>query len=131
MNPLQNPLDGFSPELYIAALSMVAHSDGLHSTERDILEQQAAHFGVDLGNLPDVPDDLSKLPWATRILVYRDAFMLTLADDHSSLEEQQYLADLAKRMGLPTKTTNSISSWVEDYGELLERFDALVSDNGT
>ena len=91
MNPLQNPLDGFSPELYIAALSMVAHSDGLHSTERDILEQQAAHFGVDLGNLPDVPDDLSKLPWATRILVYRDAFMLTLADDYSSVKEQQYL----------------------------------------
>ena len=131
MTPLQNPLEGFSPELYIATLSMVAHSDGLHLAEQDILEQQAAHFGIDLGSLPNVPDDLSKLPWATRILVYRDAFMLTLADDYSSVKEQQYLSYLAKRMGLPTKTTNSISSWVEDYGELLERFDALVSDNGT
>lgn len=131
MNSLQNPLDGFSPELYIATLSMVAHSDGLHSAEQDILKQQAVHFGIDLGNLPDVPDDLSKLPWATRVLVYRDAFMLTLADDHSSFEEQQYLADLAKRMDLSTKTTDSISSWVEDYGKLLERFDALVSNNDT
>jgi hypothetical protein len=128
MNPLQNPLDGFSPELYIATLSKMAHSDGLHPTEQDILEQHAAHFGIALDNLPDVPDDLSKLPWATRVLVYRDAFMLALADAYSSAEEQQYLADLAKRMELPPKTTDSIASWVEDYGTLLERFDVLLNE---
>ena len=44
LNPLQNPLDGFSPELYTAILSMVAHSDGLHSTERDILELELPRF---------------------------------------------------------------------------------------
>ncbi len=128
MNPLQNPLDGFSPELYVATLSKMAHSDGLHPAEQDILEQHAAHFGIDLNNLPDIPNDLSKLPWATRVLVYRDALMLALADDYSSVEEQRYLADLAKRMELPTKTTDSIASWVEDYGTLLERFDVLLND---
>lgn len=128
MDSLQNPLDGFSPELYIATLSKIAHSDGLHPAEREILEQQAAHFGIDLGNLPECPDDLSRLPWATRVLVYRDALMLALADEHTSPEEQQYLADLAKQMALPTETTDLISSWVKDYGALLERFDALVSE---
>ena len=128
MNLLQNPLDGFSPELYVATLSKMAHSDGLHPAEQDILEQHAAHFGIDLNNLPDIPNDLSKLPWATRVLVYRDALMLALADDYSSAEEQRYLADLAKRMELPTETTDSIASWVEDYGTLLERFDVLLND---
>ena len=128
MNTLQNSLDGFSPELYLATLSKMAHSDGLHPDEQDILKQQAANFGIALDSLPDVPDDLSKLPWATRVLVYRDALMLALADEHTSPEKQQYLADLAKQMALPTKTTASISSWVKDYGALLERFEALVSE---
>ena len=40
----------------------------------------------------------------------------------------ELLADLAKQMALPTETTDLISSWVKDYGALLERFDALVSE---
>ena len=128
MNTLQNSLDGFSPELYLATLSKMAHSDGLHPDEQDILKQQATNFGIALDSLPDVPDDLSKLPWTTRVLVYRDTFMLALADEDVSPEEQQYLSDLAKRMALPTETADSIISWVKDYGELLERFDALVSE---
>ena len=39
MEPLHNPLDGFSPELYIATLSKLAHSDGLHTNEQDLLDQ--------------------------------------------------------------------------------------------
>ena len=35
---------------------------------------------------------------------------------------------LRNKWALPTKTTDLISSWVKDYGELLERFDALVSE---
>ena len=128
MNPLDNPLDGFSPELYIATLSNVAHSDGLHPAEQDLLDQYAANFGIELDSLPDVLDDLSELPWTTRVLVYRDAVMLALADEQTSFEEQQHLADLAERMDLPTETAESISSWVNDYGALLERFDALLSE---
>ena len=128
MNPLQNPLDGLSPELYVATLSKVAHSDGLHPAEQDLLDQHAVNFGIELGNLPDVPEDLSKLPWATRVLVYRDAVILSLADEQTSAEEQQYLADLAKRMALPARTADSITSWVNDYGTLLERLDLLMSE---
>ena len=40
----------------------------------------------------------------------------------------ELLADLAKQMALPTETTDLISLWVKDYGALLERFDALVSE---
>ena len=127
MDPLHNPLDGFSPELYIATLSKLAHSDGLHPSERDLLDHHAAQFGIDLGALPEVPEDLTELPWPTRVLVYRDAVMLALADEHVSAEEQEYLANLAERMKIPAKTTKSISAWVKDYGELLERLDSLVS----
>lgn len=46
MDPLRNPLDGFSPELYIATLSKLAHSDGLHPSDQDLLEH---HARVQLG----------------------------------------------------------------------------------
>ncbi len=128
MNTLDSPLDDFSPELYIATLSRLAHSDGIHSDEQEILDRHAELFGIDLGNLPDVPQDLTELPWATRVLVYRDAVMLTLADGDTSDEERQYLTDLAERMRLPVETANSISVWVQEYGTLLERMDALVSE---
>ena len=101
MNPLSNPLDGLSPDLYVATLSKIAHADGLHPAERELLDHHAAHFGVDLDNLPVVPDDLSALPWVTRVLVYRDAVTLALVDDEMSAEERQYLDDLAGRMALP------------------------------
>ncbi len=128
MDPLQNPLEGFSPELYVATLSKLAHSDGLHPSERDLLDHHAGQFGIDLNALPDVPDDLTELPWPTRVLVYRDAIMLAFADEHVSSEEQEYLADLAERMKITAETAESISTWVKDYGELLERLDALVSE---
>lgn len=38
MNLLDHSLDGFSPELYIATLSKLAHSDGLHSDEQELLD---------------------------------------------------------------------------------------------
>jgi hypothetical protein len=38
MSPLNNPLEGFSPELYLATLSEVAHADGLHPVEQELLE---------------------------------------------------------------------------------------------
>ena len=126
MDMLHQPLDGFSPELYVATLAKLAHSDGIHSDEQDILDQHADRFGIDLCNLPDVPEDLTELPWATRVLVYRDAVMLAMADEDTSDEERRYLADLAGRMNLPAETIDSISLWVQDYGALLERLDALV-----
>ena len=42
MDPLSNPLDGLSPELYVATLSKIAHADGLHPAERELLDHQAA-----------------------------------------------------------------------------------------
>ena len=100
--------------------------DGLHPAERELLDQHAAHFGVDLDNLPAVPRDLSALPWATRVLVYRDAVMLALADEMSA-EEERYLRDLAERMGLPAETIAAVATWVADSEALLERLDALIS----
>lgn len=127
MNILDNPLDGFSPELYLATLSKLAHIDGLHDSEREILEQHAQRFAVDLAGLPNVPDDLTELPWATRVLVYRDAVMLATADEVETDEERQYLADLADRMHLPEVTADALREWVQEYGELLERLDGIVS----
>ena len=128
MNLLDSPLDGFSPELYLSTLSKLAHSDGIHSAEQEILDHHAERLGIDLDNLPDVPDDLMELPWVTRVLVYRDAVMLALADEDTSDVEQQYLSTLAERMQLPESVVGSISDWVQEYGELLERLDALLGD---
>ncbi len=126
MDPLRDPLNGLSPSLYVATLSEFAHADGLHPAVRELLDQYAAHFGVDLDNLPAVPRDLSALPWATRVLVYRDAVTLALADEMSA-EEERYLRDLAERMGLPAETVAAVSAWVGDYAALLQRLDALIS----
>ena len=128
MAPLHNPLDGFSPELYLATLSRLAHSVGLHLRQQDLLEHYAERFGVDLRRLPDVPEDLTDLPWATRVLVYRDAVMLSVADESTRGEEREHLSNLAERMKIPSETACSISVWVNDYGALLERFDALVGE---
>ena len=100
--------------------------DGLHPAERELLDQHAAHFGVDLENLPTVPRDLSALPWATRVLVYRDAVTLALVDEMSA-EEERHLVDLAERNRLPAETVAAVSAWVADYEALLERLDALIS----
>lgn len=126
MDLLHETLEGFSPELYVATLSRVAHSDGLHPDEQAMLEQHASRFGVDLGVLPDVPEDLSNLPWATRILVYRDAYMLGLADGSFSSKEEEHLAQLAGRMNLSTEITDSVHAWIRDYEALLERFDTIL-----
>ena len=126
MDPLRNPLDGLSPALYVATLSEIAHADGLHPAERELLEHHAAHFGVDLDDLPAVPRDLSALPWATRVLVFRDAVTLAAVDEMSP-QEERYLDDLADRLQLPAEVVAGISSWVRDYEALLERLDALIS----
>ena len=123
-----NSLDEFSPEHYVAILSQVAHSDGLDAEEQAILEQYASRFDVDLNALPDVPVDLSTISWSTRILVYRDACMLALADGSVSSVEEAHLADLASRMLLPQGVTESVRVWVRDYGNLLERLDDLLCD---
>ena len=119
-------LEEFSSELYVATLSQVAHSDGLHPDEQEMLEHHAARLGVDLDALPDVPDDLSNLPWATRILVYRDSYMLALADGSFSEGEEEHLAGLARRMKLPPGKADSIRAWTREYGELLDRFEGLL-----
>ena len=62
MDLLHGTLEGFSPELYVATLSKVAHSDGIHPDEQEMLEQHASRFGVNLDVLPDLPEDLSDLP---------------------------------------------------------------------
>ena len=122
MNILDSPRDGFSPELYLATLTKVAHSDGL----QEILDQHTERFGINLGNLPDVPEDLTELPWATRVLVYREAVMLAIANGVTSDEERQYLPDLASRMRLPAETIDSISLCVQGYGKLLEQMDEIL-----
>ena len=126
MDLLHRTLEGFSPELYLAALSRVAHSDGIHPDEQEMLEQHASRLGVDLDALPDLPEDLSDLPWATRILVYRDAYMLALADDSFSSAEEEHLAELAARLNLSREKTDSIRVWVRDHEELLDRFDGIL-----
>ena len=119
-------LDQFSPEYYVAILADIAHSDGIDPEEQAILEQYASQFDVDLDALPRVPEDLSDVSWATRILIYRDAFMLALADGTSSSIEEQRLAELAERMELPEGTTDSVQRWVRDYGALFERLHDLL-----
>lgn len=126
MDLMHGTLEGFSPELYVATLAKVAHSDGLHPNEQEMLEQHASRFGVDLDVLPDLPKDLSDLPWATRILVYRDAYILALADGSFSSEEEAHLAELAGRMKLSSGKADSIHVWVREYEELLERFDEIL-----
>ena len=123
---LPDPLEGFSPEMYVAALAEVAHSDGLHATEKAILDEHAKRFGIDLDRLPALPVDLSDLPAATRILVYRDAYMLAMADGEVSEPEDEKLAVLAGRLCLTSITTESIQVWVHDFSELLERFGKLL-----
>lgn len=126
MESLFNVLEGFSPEQYLSTLVKVAHLDGLHPSEEALLNQQAINLGIDLNSLPDVPDDLSKLPWATRILVYRDAFMLAQADGIISAKEQVYLSELAGRLQLREEIVNDIVAWTEDYSHLLTRLEKLT-----
>ena len=126
MNPLHNPLDGFDPALYVATLAEVAHSDGLHPSEEALLRGYADTFGLHLDNLPEVPRDLSGLPWSTRVLVYRDAVVLAQADNELSSAEEDYLHRLAERMKLPPATATAVGEWVRDYDQLLDRLSALL-----
>jgi len=131
MNPLSNPLEGFAPALYLSVLSSVAHADGLHPIEEELLQQQAANFGLDLKALPPMPDDLGDIPWPTRVLVYRDAVMLALADDGAlSAEENEYLRALALRLALPLERAQAILAWVEDYSAILDRFESMLREQG-
>lgn len=128
MNPLQNPLEGFAPEFYLAILREVAYADGLQPIEEELLQQQASGLGVDLEDLPQVPQDLSQIPWATRILVYRDALMLANADDKLSPEEVEYLSTLARRLGLSSKITQQIEDWLKSYEEVLDSLVVLLQE---
>ena len=67
----------------------------------------------------------SSLYTVTNVTRY-DAVTLALADEMSA-DEEQYLRDLAERMGLPTETVEAVFIWVGDYEALLDRLDALIS----
>ena len=120
-------LDGFSPDLYIAILSEVAHSDGLEPEEKAMLDDYASRLGIEPGaDMPEIPKDLSSVAWATRIIVYRDAYMMALADGHVSPEEDAHLIDLANKMKLTHDHAGAIRTWTHDYEKLLERLDNLL-----
>lgn len=118
--------DQFSAEHYLAILSDIARADGIDPEEQAILERYASQFDVDLDSLPNVLTDLSEVSWSTRVLIYRDAFMLAMADGTSSPMEKEQLAELAMRLRLPDSTTEAIRRWVRDYGALLERLHDLM-----
>ena len=119
-------LDHFSVEHYVAILSDIAHSDGIDPEEQEILERYADQLGVDLDKLPSVPEDMSDISWATRILIYRDVFMLALADKTLSSAEKERLATLAEKMGLQSTTTDSVQKWTREYKALLEQLGDLL-----
>ena len=104
--------------------------DALDAEVQAILAQYASRFEVDLNALPDVPAELSDVPWSTRVLVYRDAYMLASTDGSVSPAEETHPADLANRMALPLGVIESVRAWVRDYGNLLERLDDLLSGWG-
>lgn len=124
------PFDDFSPDVYLATLVEVAHSDGLHPDEKNLLEHQAEIFGIDLNDLPEIPEDLSNLSWSTRVLVYRDAVLLAFEDKYISKEEKEYLNKLSKRLDILPDVADSIFAWVRDYASLLSRMDAILSNGG-
>ena len=129
---LRLPVDHPSRTTFHSPQSLFTHSgggfgsDGLHPNEQDLLDHYAERFGIDLSTLPDVPEDLTEVPWATRLLVYRDAVILALADEHVSGEEREYLAELAERMKISAQIADSISIWAKDCEALLERLEALI-----
>lgn len=126
MNALPSFLDGFSADLYLATLSQLAHADGLHPDEKILLEQQAATFGIDLNNLPEVPHDLSDLPWVTKVFVYRDSVTLAYADGSISEEEEKHLNELSQRLGITVEKAQEIRKWVEDYSDILARLESIL-----
>ncbi|NJN74784.1 MAG: TerB family tellurite resistance protein [Limnothrix sp. RL_2_0] len=126
MNELPSFLDGFSPDLYLATLSQLAHSDGLHPDERVLLEQQAITFGLDLNDLSEVPHDLSDLPWSTKVFVYRDSIILAYVDGSVSEEEEKYLIKLSERLDICSETAQKIRDWVNDYSDVLNRLENIL-----
>lgn len=131
MNFLSNPIEGFSPELYLATLVEVAHSDGLHPAEEVFFQQRAESFGLNLTNLPKVPDDLSQIPASTRVFLYRDALMLAYADGHLSEKEEEYLVQLAQKMRLSEKIILEIKDWINDFSNLLDRMENIIKESGS
>lgn len=129
MNALPNFLNNFSPELYLATLSQLAHADGLHPDEKILLEQQAATFGINLDNLPEVPEDLSDLPWVTKVFVYRDSITLAYVDGSISIEEAEHLKQLSERLGISPEVAAKIKIWVEDYSEILARLENILKQH--
>ena len=84
-----------------ATLSEVAHVDGLHPAARETPRPARCPLRRPISTTsPQCPRDLSALPWATRVLVYRDAVTLALADEMSAEEEERYLRDLAETHGV-------------------------------
>lgn len=128
---LESPLEGFSPALYLATLTELAHADGLQPIEEELLAMQAEAFGIDRSALPEVPANLTELPFGTRVLLYRDALILAHADGVGlSDEESSYLLGLAQRLGLREERIEALGQWVGDYVSLFDRFDGLLMDPG-
>lgn len=119
--------EGLEPDIYLAALLELARADGLHDLERAMLGERAAALKVDLNSLPDVPEDLSNVPWATRVLVYRDAVMLAYADGEKSDEETEHLDMLRVKLAISSARADEIEQWILDQSSLLDRFAALLS----
>lgn len=119
-------LDNIDPRIYLATLSAVAHADGLHPSEQALLAEQAAALGVDLDTLPDAPKDLADLPWPTRVVVYRDAVVMSYADDHLAQQEISHLKGLRERLGVSAESAEHIEQWVTDHASLLERFSEIL-----
>ena len=104
----------------VGGLAVAGSGIYLHSRNGDLARKATQErLGVEgeIRSLRAVPRDLSALPWATRVLVFRDAVTLAQVDGMSA-EEERYLDALAERMALPAETAGAISTWVHDYEAL-------------
>lgn len=118
---------GFHADEYIATLVKVAKVDGVHSVEQTFIERMAADLGVNLKNLPEPAEDLSGLQWPTRVMVYRDAVMLSKMDGVITTDEQAHLEMLASKLGVPNDVAQQISAWVQNYSKLQAEFEKILA----
>lgn len=122
-------IEGFEAEVYLKALIAVAQADGVSSSERDFIQNQATLLGVDEVNFEMMIslDDLSnQINAVTRRIIVRDCIVLATVDGDYTENERRRIAGIAEALGVTPERTAQLENWLQQYSDLLEEGQRLL-----
>jgi hypothetical protein len=124
--------EGFDSELYIKILIAINKADKNNGTpEIDFVKSKAKALGINYDRLWRTTDksfsiQKAKVSRLTAFVILKDCIMLASLDKNYTLDEKEKVFAYAEKLDIPRSDVVEIAKWLDDYQELMTRWDTLA-----